>query len=311
MKGECTRGKECDFWHPPKCKHFKAGACSLGKECCFVHTESTKSNSGTDAASKTKAEAKDKTKSQAKGKANPAVLMALVATTLAGAGESLFVNSYFPALPSIISSPSKQNGSSADYACIGVSFDYEATKESIRHNKNPSRCTARAQYQIQSGKPPHTDLSDPDVLDGDLKRAKYNAMKLRKEVTGKMPDSTTFFIYYKEKNEVESSKQNVSPAEGKQSPKQNVSPAEGKQSHKQNVSPAEGKQSHKQNVSPAEGKQSPKQNVSPAEGNQKLQSPERIILRLPSAVGTKSPRNLHSRQWSLLPHAVICGIDGS
>ena len=173
--------------------------------------------------------------------------------------------SYFPALPSILSSSSKQNWLSG---CLSVTFDYKATKDSIRHNEDPSRCTARAQYQEQSGKPPNNDLSDPDFLDADLKRAKYNAMKLRQEVTGKMPDATTFFVYYKDKNETEGLKQNVSPAKGKQSPKHNKSSAKGEQSLKQNVSPAEGELSPKHNTSSAKGEQSPKQNVSPAKGKE-------------------------------------------
>jgi hypothetical protein len=37
MKGQCTKGKECEFAHPPACKYFKSGSCKLGKDCKFAH----------------------------------------------------------------------------------------------------------------------------------------------------------------------------------------------------------------------------------------------------------------------------------
>ena len=36
MKGKCTKGKECDFWHPNQCHFFKAGKCEVDK-CAFPH----------------------------------------------------------------------------------------------------------------------------------------------------------------------------------------------------------------------------------------------------------------------------------
>ncbi len=36
-KGKCTKGDECDWWHPQVCKFFKAGNCSEGKKCAFLH----------------------------------------------------------------------------------------------------------------------------------------------------------------------------------------------------------------------------------------------------------------------------------
>eukprot|EP00973_Karenia_brevis_P007346 993450-Karenia_brevis.AAC.1 len=32
-----TKGKECDFWHPPKCKFYAQGRCQAGKNCNYVH----------------------------------------------------------------------------------------------------------------------------------------------------------------------------------------------------------------------------------------------------------------------------------
>ena len=36
-KGKCTKGDECDFWHPKVCKFFQAGNCSEGNKCAFLH----------------------------------------------------------------------------------------------------------------------------------------------------------------------------------------------------------------------------------------------------------------------------------
>ena len=41
LKGKCTKGDECDNWHPPNCKFYKDpkrwGPCLAGKGCNFVH----------------------------------------------------------------------------------------------------------------------------------------------------------------------------------------------------------------------------------------------------------------------------------
>ena len=71
LKGECTRDKECDFWHAPPCKHYKANACQLGDKCLFLH------------------EGEPAPIAKAKVKGLPAVLMTLVASTLASTRESL------------------------------------------------------------------------------------------------------------------------------------------------------------------------------------------------------------------------------
>ena len=43
MKGECKKGKDCDFWHPQQCKFIKdGGTCKYGKDCQFVHPPKAK-----------------------------------------------------------------------------------------------------------------------------------------------------------------------------------------------------------------------------------------------------------------------------
>lgn len=37
LKGECNKGKACDFWHIPVCSFYSQGSCRSGKQCIFVH----------------------------------------------------------------------------------------------------------------------------------------------------------------------------------------------------------------------------------------------------------------------------------
>ena len=37
MKGNCNKGKDCEFHHPPKCKFFSSGKCTQGNKCKFFH----------------------------------------------------------------------------------------------------------------------------------------------------------------------------------------------------------------------------------------------------------------------------------
>ena len=107
----------------------------------------------------------------------------MVAFTLASTGESFLIGgreapqvgnryevatggSYYPALPSILSSPNKQdehNVSSAFDACHRIHLDEIAWRTAIRHDRHPSRTVI--QYHEHIGKPPYPRLSDPEVLD--------------------------------------------------------------------------------------------------------------------------------------------------
>lgn len=152
--------------------------------------------------------------------------------------------SYYLALPSILSSPKKQdehNVSSANYACLSVHFDKVLIRISIRHNLYPSRTII--QYQEQTGEPPHPRLSHPEVLDFDRLWAMHKAVNLREEVTGEIPKPDTFFVYYAGKNTVSLYEQNESFAKEKQD-KHYVSSAKETQTE-HNGSYAKGKQKTK------------------------------------------------------------------
>jgi hypothetical protein len=62
IKGTCTKGADCDYWHPPVCRFWKAGTCS-DKKCPFLHME--KPQKAAPAPAKD-AEAKSKAKAKAK-----------------------------------------------------------------------------------------------------------------------------------------------------------------------------------------------------------------------------------------------------
>ena len=55
MKGECKKGKDCDFWHPQPCKFIKdGGTCKYGKDCQFVHPPKDKKRKDSPKADKDK-----------------------------------------------------------------------------------------------------------------------------------------------------------------------------------------------------------------------------------------------------------------
>ena len=45
MRGKCLKGKECNMFHPPVCRHYEAGTCTLDK-CPFVHADHALAASG-------------------------------------------------------------------------------------------------------------------------------------------------------------------------------------------------------------------------------------------------------------------------
>ena len=39
MKGYCSKGQECQYYHPDNCRFFKRGECKNGKDCFWVHPD--------------------------------------------------------------------------------------------------------------------------------------------------------------------------------------------------------------------------------------------------------------------------------
>ena len=78
IKGTCTRGKACSYWHPPVCKFWKAGSCTT-KGCCFLHNDKPKKalKSGEAAPAPAKDPAEPKAKPKAKPKAAKQVMAVL------------------------------------------------------------------------------------------------------------------------------------------------------------------------------------------------------------------------------------------
>ena len=71
-KGTCTKGNNCDYWHPPGCRWYKQGSCILGDKCVFIHNKPKSAAPAPkpkpDPKGKAKAEAKPKAKVKAKPK---------------------------------------------------------------------------------------------------------------------------------------------------------------------------------------------------------------------------------------------------
>ena len=65
-KGTCQLGKNCDKWHPPKCRYHDNGTCNLGRKCPFLHRDPSNSSAAPAAKAKAKA-ATAKAKAKAKG----------------------------------------------------------------------------------------------------------------------------------------------------------------------------------------------------------------------------------------------------
>ena len=95
-KGTCDKGKDCEYWHPPKCVFFQKGECRAGTKCVFIH------DSKAAPASKKEAEAK----AAAKPKADGTMARLLIASTmLLGSAESLCLSPGPYALGTSLASP--------------------------------------------------------------------------------------------------------------------------------------------------------------------------------------------------------------
>ena len=84
MKGECTKGKDCQYWHPPPCRYHKAGYCSQGSKCIFMHphvaTPGEICTDARDTSPKPKQQPKTKPKAKVQAVAIIKPLLAMVAS---------------------------------------------------------------------------------------------------------------------------------------------------------------------------------------------------------------------------------------
>ena len=190
LRGECNRGKNCEYFHPQPCTHFNAGSCKLGEECEFAHFT---------------AEPKEKAKAKTKAKVGaPAVLMTLFAATLAGTGNTLKIdevpisspvgNSRTQVLPSGIQFCMP----AVPVACMGVQFSIP--------KEDQLRVTYRDEVPslgVYQWKTPGYDMDvvNPDKVDLVLSKeharmARSRAANLHVDVYGEFTpeEQTAFFI---------------------------------------------------------------------------------------------------------------------
>jgi len=62
MKGTCSKGADCNYYHPPGCRFFKEGKCTAGNKCPFRHYDKKSANAAAPPSPKAKAKTKAKAK---------------------------------------------------------------------------------------------------------------------------------------------------------------------------------------------------------------------------------------------------------
>ena len=72
MKGKCTKGSQCDFAHPPKCRWNDQGTCKKGTSCPFLHDDVA--CAATDSSTLTDRPSTPRPKGKAKAKAAVAMI---------------------------------------------------------------------------------------------------------------------------------------------------------------------------------------------------------------------------------------------
>ena len=90
LQGKCTKGKDCNNWHPPKCIFYKKGTCKMADKCPFFHpgrpaaaaSQAAPPTPGPKAEPKPKPEAKPKGKRRARSKSRQRAQAALLGSPL-------------------------------------------------------------------------------------------------------------------------------------------------------------------------------------------------------------------------------------
>ena len=86
LQGKCDKGKNCDYWHTPKCIHYQKGNCREGKKCIYLHVDGKNQSSATPAVEdenkKKTQEQKPKAQAKAKGTNAATLAVALVSSLM-------------------------------------------------------------------------------------------------------------------------------------------------------------------------------------------------------------------------------------
>ena len=132
--GSCTRGSECDYWHPPVCRDWRAGTCTDDKKCAFLHQEKP---AKTRSAAPAQAEAKPKPKAKAKAGANVAILKEGLLATLS-------LSNLFNPLSSATALPMIPKARSCDFSCCPAGGDtHEIIPKKVAFSNGQTRISKK------------------------------------------------------------------------------------------------------------------------------------------------------------------------
>ena len=158
ISGTCTKGADCDYWHPPVCLHWRKGTCSEGTRCCFLYNEKpvkVRPDKTATPAKDAKPEARAKAKTKAtmafvKTEAKAKNRMAYFQANCTGPPPSVALSNSFGPFASAIAMPMVPKARACDFSCClaggdtqdiiskKVALHKHQTKVSRRNDKDPT-----------------------------------------------------------------------------------------------------------------------------------------------------------------------------
>ena len=136
--GSCTNGAECDYWHPPVCRHWREGTCQDQKKCAFLHREKPVKERKEKSAAPAQADPKAGTKAGPKAKAG--ARMAYSQANCAGPPPSLTLSSSFDPLAGAVAMPMIPKPRACNFPCCLVGGDtQEIVTKKVFFHKHQSR----------------------------------------------------------------------------------------------------------------------------------------------------------------------------
>ena len=190
LKGNCTRGQDCKFEHPPKCRFSPKGECKKGEDCLFLHPKppnsataggNSSAGSGQALGEETQAQ-KQSPRAKAKTKGKSAyvakALLGLVGATQMSIGQSMLV---FASVANLVEDYRSENALCAGgnpllrQAC-GISRNQSDHRSKSLNVKFPSeiinKAKSRETREIPWGYQRHSNLTsiNPDRRDHEIRR---------------------------------------------------------------------------------------------------------------------------------------------
>ena len=146
--GSRSKGADCDYWHPPVCRHWREGTCIDDKKCAFLHRERPVKERKEKSAAPAQADPKAGAKAGAKAKAG--ARMAYFQANCTGPPPSIALSNSFDPLAGAIAMPMIPRARACNFSCClaggdtqeiitkKVAFHKHQTRISKRHEKDPT-----------------------------------------------------------------------------------------------------------------------------------------------------------------------------